>query len=58
MKLVDHERERIVARVKDATNNNVWEYRTEPPEDWNKPLPPSLLEAPVPAAQNKRCVIQ
>lgn len=25
--------------------NDVWEKRTEPPEDWNKPLPPALAKS-------------
>ena len=26
-------------------SNNVWERRTAPPEDWNKPLPDHLADA-------------
>lgn len=31
-----------MTRLKGHYNNNVWEKRTEPPSDWNKPLPDYL----------------
>ena len=34
----------MVERLKGHVNNDVWERRTEPPSDWNKPLPKELAE--------------
>ena len=31
-------------RMKSHKQNDVWELRTSPPEDWNKPLPPELAK--------------
>ena len=31
-------------RLKCHKENDVWESRTSPPEDWNKPLPPELAK--------------
>ena len=38
------EEERMVERLRGHVNNDVWERRTEPPSDWNKPLPKELAE--------------
>ena len=42
LKLVEHETERREQRLKNAANNDVWEYRKTPPDDWDKPLPANL----------------
>ena len=34
----------MITRLSGTVNNDVWERRTEPPQDWNKPLPPELEE--------------
>jgi hypothetical protein len=36
---------RIALRLKDHFANDVWETRTTPPADWNKPLPDLLAKA-------------
>lgn len=48
--MIVNEKERHFKRIKASINNNVWEYRTSPPEDWNKPIPgwedkPSIFKA-------------
>ena len=43
-RLIDFEEKRIAARLQAHFNNDVWEKRTEPPEDWNKPLPEALAK--------------
>ena len=35
----------MAKRLKAHFSNNVWERRTAPPEDWNKPLPDHLADA-------------
>ena len=42
--MVDREKRRIAQRLKAHKENDVWESRTSPPEDWNKPLPPELAK--------------
>ncbi|KAH3784933.1 uncharacterized protein LOC127841846 [Dreissena polymorpha] len=37
-RLVEHEFQRSHHRVQEARANDVWEYRTEPPDDWFKPV--------------------
>ncbi|XP_063238561.1 synaptic plasticity regulator PANTS [Bacillus rossius redtenbacheri] len=37
--IVKSETDRRLKRLANHYKNNVWEKRTEPPEDWNKPLP-------------------
>merc|ERR1712004_20573 len=46
--LISSEKERRRIRLFNANNNDVWEYRTEPPEDWNSPLPEKLRENSLP----------
>eukprot|EP00095_Tigriopus_kingsejongensis_P011380 maker-scaffold68_size422247-snap-gene-0.10 protein:Tk11380 transcript:maker-scaffold68_size422247-snap-gene-0.10-mRNA-1 annotation:"upf0545 protein c22orf39 homolog" len=43
-RVIEREKSRIGGRMKDHFANDVWEKRTHPPEDWNKPLPPHLAE--------------
>lgn len=40
--LVKSETNRRLTRLRAHYNNDVWEKRKEPPEDWNKPLPDYL----------------
>ncbi|XP_022917753.2 synaptic plasticity regulator PANTS [Onthophagus taurus] len=37
--LIESERIRRLQRLKGHYSNNVWTKRTEPPKDWDKPLP-------------------
>ena len=41
-KLLTSEMNRRVARLKVMTNESIWQYREQPPEDWNSPLPDAL----------------
>ena len=43
-RLIDYEEKRIAARLQAHFDNDIWEKRTEPPEDWNKPLPEALAK--------------
>ncbi|CAE1328146.1 unnamed protein product [Acanthosepion pharaonis] len=38
-KILDNEKDRRQIRIKNAQANDIWEYRSSPPEDWTKPLP-------------------
>ncbi|ESO97780.1 hypothetical protein LOTGIDRAFT_208924 [Lottia gigantea] len=38
IKIIKHELIRREKRMAAAKNNDVWEYRTGPPDDWDKPL--------------------
>ena len=42
--MIQSEIQRRENRIKTIRENDVWEYRKEPPKDWNKPLPEWLLE--------------
>ena len=42
--MVDREKVRMEERLKTHKENDVWEPRTSPPEDWNKPLPPEIAK--------------
>ena len=42
--LIHSEEERFKARALASARNNVWTYRTAPPDDWNKPLPDYMQE--------------
>merc|ERR1712210_156366 len=44
-RVVERERARIAERLKAHFSNDVWERRTAPPDDWNKPLPDHLADA-------------
>ena len=45
--MIESEKERRQERLKGHYNNNVWERREAPPEDWKKPLPDYLQKAQV-----------
>ncbi|XP_076473088.1 synaptic plasticity regulator PANTS-like [Babylonia areolata] len=36
--IIEHEKERRAARLEAARGNDVWEYRSTPPADWNAPM--------------------
>lgn len=38
-KVIESETQRLRKRLKAMYENDVWEYRDEPPADWSKPLP-------------------
>ena len=38
-RVIAREKERVEKRLADHKNNDVWERRTSPPENWNTPLP-------------------
>lgn len=42
--MIQSEIQRKENRIKTIRENDTWEYRKEPPTDWNKPLPEWLLE--------------
>lgn len=42
-RVLENERLRRQQRLGAAKDNNVWEYRDSPPDDWNAPLPEHLL---------------
>ncbi|CAA9994911.1 unnamed protein product, partial [Nesidiocoris tenuis] len=42
--LIDSELKKREVRLKAHRANDVWEKRTEPPSDWNGPLPPWIAE--------------
>lgn len=44
-RVISREQSRIAERLQNHFNNKVWEHRTTPPEDWNRPLPTHLAEA-------------
>merc|ERR1712227_269692 len=37
--IINNELERRKARIEASTANDIWEYRSEPPDGWNDPLP-------------------
>ncbi|KAG8223882.1 hypothetical protein J437_LFUL004718 [Ladona fulva] len=37
--LIDSEKKRKTERLRKYVENDIWELRDEPPQDWNKPLP-------------------
>ena len=43
-KLISSEKQRRIARLRGHYNNDVWQRRDKPPEDWNAPLPDWLEE--------------
>lgn len=43
-RIIAHEEARRIKRLDPHYNNPVWENRTEPPPDWNAPLPAFLAE--------------
>ncbi len=36
--IINNENTRRHERITNAKNNDIWEYRTSPPEDWAAPL--------------------
>lgn len=40
--VIESEKHRRLERLRPHYQNDVWERRTSPPEDWNKPLPEYL----------------
>lgn len=46
--LVANEESRINQRLAKSEANDVWNYRKEPPKDWNKPLNDHQTNAPSP----------
>ena len=48
IKVIKSEKERKAERLHHARNNDIWEYRTVPPEDWAKPLPENLEKMKLP----------
>lgn len=64
--LIASEKERRRVRLLNANNNDVWEYRTSPPEDWESALPENMTENRLPdnrtleqigAHSSRRCAI-
>ena len=59
-KIIVNEKTRRRQRLLNARSNNVWEYRTEPPADWAKPLPDYLEKMKIPTmsdSSQSACVI-
>ncbi|KAI0213125.1 hypothetical protein LSAT2_001890 [Lamellibrachia satsuma] len=56
--LLKSERTRREVRLSKARNNDIWEYRTSPPDTWSAPLPEYLERSKLPKVDtNKLCVI-
>ncbi|KAK2193540.1 hypothetical protein NP493_10g04024 [Ridgeia piscesae] len=56
--LLQSEQTRREARLSKARANDVWEYRTSPPETWSAPLPEYLERTKIPKVEvNQLCVI-
>ena len=55
-KLLKREEERLEKRRQTVKDNNVWEYRTSPPEDWNDELP-KRLQIDVDQIKRQACTI-
>ncbi|KAK2147830.1 hypothetical protein LSH36_532g03004 [Paralvinella palmiformis] len=56
--LLANEVERRNERLAAARANDIWQYRTSPPADWNKPLPEHLDKMKLPEVKDKSiCVI-
>lgn len=60
-KVIANERQRRKERFSSARGNDVWEYRTTPPDSFNQPLPEHMLRNAVPGMPEKneqtRCSI-
>ena len=50
--LVTSEEERRQTRLQNARANDVWEYRSTPPESWAAPLPPHLERMRLPRVKD------
>lgn len=59
MKIIENELQRRQDRIRNAVGNDVWEYRTEPPKEWNRPLPEHLGQKKMPQLKenDSRCAI-
>jgi len=57
--VIANELERRKERLECAQGNNVWRYRTKPPESFSEPLPEDMLRHAVPEVNDKqtRCSI-
>ena len=40
--MIESEERRIATRMAASERNDVWTYRTSPPDNWNSPLPEKL----------------
>lgn len=52
-KVIANERQRRKERLTGARGNNVWTYRTVPPESFSRPLPEHMLRNAVPSLLDK-----
>ena len=44
-RIIERERARLADRLRGHVDNDVWEKRDAPPDNWNEPLPDNLAEA-------------
>ena len=44
-RIIERENIRITTRLRGHLENDVWQRRDNPPDDWNKPLPKHLQDA-------------
>ena len=44
-RIIEREQRRITERLRGHFENDVWQRRESPPDDWNKPLPDYLADA-------------
>ena len=56
-RLLEREEKRLEKRQQAIKNNDVWEYRTSPPKDWNAELPKRLQQEAVANGQKQTCII-
>ena len=56
-KLLEREEKRLEKRQETIKNNDVWEYRTSPPEDFNVELPKRLQHREVENGRKQACTI-
>jgi len=52
-KVIANERQRRKERQATVRENNVWQYRTAPPESFSQPLPEHMLRNAVPSEVDK-----
>lgn len=43
-KVLEQERKQYFRRIKGSLDNDVWEKRTSPPEDWSQPVAEGWME--------------
>jgi len=53
--LVNSEKTKRNNRLKSFYANNVWENRTSPPDNWNKPLPDYIAKRRTNSTLNDEC---